>query len=91
MKKSERQKLPFRISRQFPPAVIRNACQALQVALVNSAGAQPPRSGWFLDRCICSGGWFEVIRVDFRHRLVRTKRRPDWVLLDHEKYNKLRT
>ncbi|HCQ8422348.1 TPA: hypothetical protein OME38_004549 [Klebsiella oxytoca] len=91
MKKSERKKLPFRLSRPFPPSVIRNACQALQAAITRPAGTQPPRSGWFLERCTCPGGWFEVIRVDFKHRLVRTKRQSDWILLGHEKYNKLRT
>lgn len=91
MKKRLSQQLPFRLSRAFPSAVIHNACQALQVAVASPPGTPPPRSGWFLERCICPGGWFEVIRVDFKHRLVRTKRRSDWILLDHEKYEKLRT
>ncbi|WP_281084393.1 hypothetical protein [Klebsiella quasivariicola] len=91
MKKPQRQTLPFRLGRAFPPAVIRNACCALQAVVTAPAGAPPRRAGWYLERCHCPGGWFEVIRVDFKHRLVRTKRRPGWVLLNHAEYDKLRT
>lgn len=77
--------LPFRPGGRFPSTVIATASRALQTAL---SGTTHPR--WFVERCICPGGQFEVIRVDYRHRLVRTDPLRQWRLIRHQRYDKIR-
>jgi hypothetical protein len=88
MTKEQQRKLPFRTNKRFPKQVIHTAREALEAVLSEDATPGPRR--WFIERCTCSGGWFEVVRIDYKHRLVRTKRRPAWELLNHQEYDKLR-